>query len=500
LRYLLRTNNYAMEAAGANTITYITNTTQQQLLYTSNLTEFAQQALLNGPGALAALYPDLQIASSTPIFTNVVTTNAVFYFANRPFDPAGTPATLLTNIVRTTNVATYWSHQFLNAYITPQVQLVSNLQIPLVPGHTTSNQWITVWTTNVSAQACGGTMPWGTICSNVTSSSVLTNGIFGDFYILPSNLCSISIVRTQLITALTITNATIVATNDPSVTNVANLFFAQTSTYNFNQYIYVINPVVCPQDTVGLRQGVDRLRFVRRDYDSLLGRFFYPVTNQYTLVALTNNTLTSQVVSRTVTFPDFLLTAQDTSPGPGAVDGPGAVARGITYDTTTAAPGLAGPGVIVPGTAFIYNKVGPIYENDAPRFLDEAGQTLFFIWASFDGSTNAPIVYPNGTSIESIENQVLLVVSPAGPALPDGQLGINYTNAFGGFTVVGGLPPYTWGLSAGSPGLPPGLALNPVTGRISGIPAQQGIYDFNLQLMDATGRFVNRAYSLTITP
>jgi len=498
LRYLLRTNNYAVEAAGTNTVTYITNAAPQ-LLFTSNLTDFAQQALVNGPGALTALYPDLQIASSTPIFTNVVTTNVFFYFTNSPFLPLGTPQ-LVQAVALTTNVTTYWNHQFLNAYITPDNQLVSNLNIPLVPGHSRTNGIYSFVTTNVSTTACAPTDPYGSICTNISTTDVPIIGYFGDFYILPTNLCAVAIIKTQLVTAVTINGPTFVATNAPVTTNTSGEFFSQTLTYNYNQYIYVVNPVTCPQDSVGLRQGVDRIRFVRRDYDSLLGRFFYPVTNQYSLVALTNNTLTSQVVARTVNVPDFLLTAQDISPGPGAVDSPGAVARSITFDTANVGPGLAGPGVIVPGTGFIYNKVGPIYENEAPFFLNEAGQTLFFIWASFDGSTNAPIVYPNGTSIESIENQVLLQVSPAGPALPDGQLGVNYTNVFGGFSVVGGLPPYSWSLSVGSPGLPPGLVLNSATGAITGIPIQQGIYDFNLQLTDATGRFVNRAYSLTITP
>ena len=85
IRYLMRSNNMNIEAAGETTFTFITNATPQ-LLFTSNLTEFAIAALTNGPGALAALYPDLQIVSSTPVFTNVVTTDVIFYFTNFPYD------------------------------------------------------------------------------------------------------------------------------------------------------------------------------------------------------------------------------------------------------------------------------------------------------------------------------------------------------------------------------------------------------------------------------
>lgn len=495
LRYLMRTNNMKIESAGADTLTFITNT-EPQLLFTSNLTAFAIQALTNGPGALAALYPDLQIASSTPIFTNVVSTNTIFYFVNRPYDPAGTPAALMTNVVVTTNVAIYWNHQFLNAYITPAYQLVSNLQIPIVPGHTTTTRPITVWTTNVSAQACGGMMPWGTICSNVTAAVTTTNGFFGDFYILPTNLCNVSILSTQLVTAVTITNATVVATNDPTVTNVANLFFAQTSTYTYDQYIYVIQPVVCPSNSVALRQGIESIRFERRDFDSLLNRFFYPVTNEYTLVSITNNTLYPQRVQRVVTIPDILITAQDMAAGPGAV-GAAATARNIPFVTDNVLPGLAGPGTIDGFVVFTYNKVGPIYQNAAPQYGEDT-QVPGLIWGSFDGSTNAPVVYPNGTTIQEIENQVLLQVTPSGPALPDGTLGVEYSTNFSGFTIDGGIPPYHWSVASGA--LPPGLTLNPVTGAITGIPTTANTYDFVLHLTDTGTRFVDRPYSITVNP
>ena len=499
LRYLLRTNNYNIEAAGTNTFTFITNTTPQ-LLFTSNLTEFAILALTNGPGPLQALFPNLQIASSTPIFTNVVSTTIVFSFTNLPFSPAGSPATLVSNIIRSTNVLTYWTHQFLNVYITPFNQLVSNTQIPFVPGHSSGSGLITVWTTNVTT-ACGAFVPPGTVCTNITATSYTTNGVFGDYYILPPGLCDVSIVSTQLIVPTVVSNVTVVATNAPGVTNVDVQSFSQTATYTFNQYIYVVRPVVCPENSVGLRQGIERVRFERRDYDSLLGRFFYPVTNTYTVINLTNNTLSKQVVTRTLTTPDFLMTATDFAPGPSDPNNsPVPIARNpdIAFDQSNVGAGLAGPGTIEPGSVITYNKVGPIYQNVGPLpFLDEADQILWWIWGIFDGTTNAPIVFPNGTSIDSIENQIFIQITPNGPALPDGQVDVPYSVTF---TVNGGTAPFSWSISPGSAGLPLGLVINPTTGEISGTPTDDGEFDFSIRLMDSASRYIDRPYSISITP
>lgn len=481
LRYMLRTNNMNIESAGDDTITFVTNNTIE-LLFTSNLTELATASLTNNAVALAALFPGLQIGNTTTIFTNLVTTNTIFYFTNSPFDPYGSPARLVTVTVVTTNVATQFRHQFAN----------------VVTNRFFTNGTVTILTTNVTATACPPLSPYGSICSNVSVFSYVTNGVFGDYFLLPTNSCEVSIVVTQLVQLVNVTNATIVATNAVGTTNVANEFFSQTLNYTFNQYIFQIRRVECPANTVALRQGVNRLRLERREYDSLNERFFYPITNDYVLMAITNSSLVPQRIRRLITEPDFLFTAQDSGITPYAIERVGAF-----FDEANALPLLNGPGRMVTPVEFRLNKSGPIYLNHPaflPGSLDEQSQQTLIIWASFDGSTNAPVLYPNGTSIQNLENQVLIQISPAGPALPNGILGQNYTNAFSGFTVtVGGTPPFTWSLP-GPAGLPPGLALNPNTGRISGVPTTQGVYDFTIRMTDGISRFVDRNYSVTITP
>jgi hypothetical protein len=115
-----------------------------------------------------------------------------------------------------------------------------------------------------------------------------------------------------------------------------------------------------------------------------------------------------------------------------------------------------------------------------------------FVWGSFDETTNEPTVYPNGTSIENLENQVLVQISPS--SLPDGTNGVVYPPVT--FTVTGGsfTPPFTWSQSGG---LPTGLGLSS-GGTISGTPTESGTFDFTLQLTDSLSRTVSWNYSITI--
>lgn len=487
LRYLLRTNNFNIEAAGADTITFVTNNTPQ-LLFSSNLTLLAALALTNNAATLQAFYPGLVVSETYSYFTNVVTTNVIFYFTNLPWAPSAAPATLATGTEYITNIVTHYGHKFANVYTNTYY----------------TNTLVGILETNIGL--CAPPAPANSVCTNVTFRTLSQPGVSGDFFLVPPGLCDISIVSTQLIRVLATTNLVLVATNQTGNTNIAGQEFSRSLVNFFTNYVVVMKPVICPPNTVALRQGIERMRFVRQDFDSLLNRFFYPVTNTYMLNAITNNTLTPQKTQRIVLVPDFLMTAQDLATTPAdALLGPGGVARGITFDQSTANPGLAGPGVIQPATSggFIYNKVGPIYLNLSPNFMDEQSAIPLILWGSFDGSTNAPIVYPNGTSVLNLENQVLIQVHPPPPGLPNGRLGVNYGTVFSGFTATGSFsPPATWSLAPDSPGLPPGLTLLP-NGTITGIPGPgtAGLtYDFIVRMRDSAARFVDTPYEITIDP
>jgi hypothetical protein len=117
-----------------------------------------------------------------------------------------------------------------------------------------------------------------------------------------------------------------------------------------------------------------------------------------------------------------------------------------------------------------------------------------FIWGSFDGTTNDPIVYPNGTTIQNIENQLLIQISPS--TLPNGNLNSPYTSTF---SATGGQPPYRWSLAPGSPPLPPGLNLSS-NGTILGTPTLDGTFHFVIRMRDAANRTVDYNYAITINP
>ena len=479
LRALLRTNNMNVESSGPNTLVAVTNLNVSQLLFTSNLTDLVYASVTNDAAALTALFPGLVINNTEPIFTNLVTTNVFFFFTNYPWSPAGSPASLAFVTNRTTNVTTLFAHSFAN--------VVTNTYF--------TNGFVTVITTNVSNNCLYA--PPGVLCTNTSPFTVvLTNLITGDFYLLPTNSdCGVSLVRTQFSSVFNITN-TVTATNAPGTTNINGQSFSQTYIYYVTNSVYVIHPVPCVANSVALRQGIERVRFVRRDFDSLLGQFFEPITNQYTLIAVTNSALQPQTVFRRVTQPDILFTAQNLTSvnvdgGPTADYG-----RDFNFNTANALAGLAGPGTLEPGTTLVFNKVAPFYFNTGPTspFLDELTATPELIWGSFDATTNAPVVYPNGTSIQNLENQVLILVSPS--TLPVGQRNVAYSATF---TVTGGSAPYSWSLSPSSAGLPPGMNLS-AGGILSGTPTTPGIYDIIIRLTDGGLRTVDRAYAITINP
>jgi hypothetical protein len=252
--------------------------------------------------------------------------------------------------------------------------------------------------------------------------------------------------------------------------------------------------------------GVDHISFVRRDFDSLLGRFFATITNNYSLNSLTNNALVPEPIQRTVFAPDFLFTAADISSGSMNASiyppfGGGVLARNINFNQTLKPATLAGPGTIDPSSTITYNKNGPSFLSSYTSAFSpgtaQAGATPFVALASFDGTTNAPIVYPNGTSLQNLANQALIGISPL--SLPNGKVGVAYGTGQPTFTATGGQAPYVWALAPGSPALPPGLFLLS-DGTLGGTPTQDGTFDFSIQLTDAGGRSVERPYSITIMP
>jgi hypothetical protein len=207
-----------------------------------------------------------------------------------------------------------------------------------------------------------------------------------------------------------------------------------------------------------------------------------------------------QAFQRIVRQPDFLFTAQDLVSASGTF--PIVIpydARSIVFNQNNRLAGLAGPGTIEPPVTITLDKVGPIFFNIFPG-LDQTTNALVFIWGSYDGTTNDPIVYPQGTSIKDLEDQVLMAITS--PLSVAGAVGTAFSLQL---TGTGGAPPYTWSLGPGSPGLPPGFdPLQPngtfANGIISGTPVQPGTFNVLIHMADSGGRSIDRQLTLVISP
>jgi len=149
-------------------------------------------------------------------------------------------------------------------------------------------------------------------------------------------------------------------------------------------------------------------------------------------------------------------------------------------------------------TVITYNEFAPgflnglIFTGSTNAFADELSQVPGLQWASFDGSTNLPVLYPGG-DITNLLNQLLVHVSPEPPDLPAGETDTAYGPVT--FTASGGPfnAPFTWTAA----NLPAGLSMSP-DGILSGTPTQFGTFDVTVTLTDRYGRSVSWNYTLHI--
>lgn len=181
---------------------------------------------------------------------------------------------------------------------------------------------------------------------------------------------------------------------------------------------------------IGLRRGVGKVRFTQVEFDNLLG-FFRPATVVYQDRVISTNTLTAvvnQTVGREITQPDILFHSADLQ-GAGDSDTTDATMVEITPEIGTKAGAGGdgsyryidafqftnvgtsegrtpdGPGIIQGPIIFSFSNVGERLFNSQPNFLSEINAFSNPQWGTFDGTTNAPIVYPVGRFIEDIEQR-----------------------------------------------------------------------------------------------
>ncbi len=173
--------------------------------------------------------------------------------------------------------------------------------------------------------------------------------------------------------------------------------------------------------SVGLRGGINKLRFQRVLFDPILGSFFTTFTNSYTDVTVsTNSELVVQPVQRSIAQPDILFVAEDIGLAADnltpVLASRSSTANWIDNDAINGNDETAlshGPGVIAPPVRIAFSDQLPFLRNQGSlEFLDDfpTEDTAFFsgVWGSFDGTTNPPVIYPRyrNITIQKLRNQI----------------------------------------------------------------------------------------------
>jgi hypothetical protein len=512
LIYLMRTNNVNFEApavgsvlTGSTTIG-VTNLGPSSLLFTSNYTAFALTAQFTDPATLSNLFPGLVIVNSSYTFSNVITPNIVSYTTNLIGAPAGSLVIIITTNGTSSTLTTNYTYTFAN----------------LVVSNRTPNTIASLVRYTILPQI--GAPAGSPLVTNTTKKTIiLTNVPSGEYFINTNYLCGPPRFLSTLATTVTVTtNLLYAASNSVGEFISASLVIYSTS------HVYVVQQPICSTTSTGgaltnspgYFQGIGRVQFVRvpnGQMNSSTHILNPPITTNYTMILFNpaNSQWETRTFQRVVTQPDIIFSAADLANGPAASPFVGTVSRPVpNYEDASPSSGLAGPGVIDGQTIFTFNKVGPVFWNgpfpDTNGFTDlvnETTQTPALQWASFDGTTNAPILYANGASIQDLEDRMVISISPT--SLPDGTNGVAYPTTT--FSATGGHPPYTWStpLLQGTTQtqLPAGLNLSP-GGVLSGTPTsdnEPGIYDFIITVTDSSGpppnspgRTVPLNYTITI--
>ena len=90
-------------------------------------------------------------------------------------------------------------------------------------------------------------------------------------------------------------------------------------------------------------------------------------------------------------------------------------------------------------------------------------------------------------TLASVKGTFSINVLPAPPPplalagnFPDETMG---SPASGGVAATGGVPPYSYGVTAGA--LPPGISLDPLSGQLNGSPTDAGVANFEVTATDS---------------
>jgi hypothetical protein len=176
-------------------------------------------------------------------------------------------------------------------------------------------------------------------------------------------------------------------------------YLLSTNNINYETLLSSINGVGTNTDSFvngARRPGVDKITFVPLPVDSATGAFL-TMTNQFTDTYITNGNVMRQQLARAISQPDFLFCAGDVVPNSTgewlSIFSRTGTTNWVNHAALNGNPGGAGPGVIRPPARITFDKLGQDFYSDGSDGDEVVYDDPFFI-GSFDGSSNAPIVYP----------------------------------------------------------------------------------------------------------
>lgn len=168
--------------------------------------------------------------------------------------------------------------------------------------------------------------------------------------------------------------------------------------------VVVTNGVSFTNNFLAVRPGRGKINFTRVSYDSLVGNVFTPFNYTYTDYYVTNGNVRSRSVTRRVVRPDILFSAGDV--GTTALGDVmeldrtrttawrsfAAINRDTAFNTPLATQD-SGPGIIQGPIAITLSSSYPYYSNTGTQ--NGEADAFFLGWGSFDGSSDAPTIYPS---------------------------------------------------------------------------------------------------------
>ena len=320
LRSLFTTNNVNMEQVVPGALLLTTNLGAGAFITSSNLNTLLVTAQTTDPALIPGLFPGVTVTSSSNYPVIISTPIIVAYFTNYIGSPYGS----LPVFVVATNGYTYtpalayvdtFGNVITNANLTNTPNIV--LAGPNIALSYYTNTPATVVTVTVGPGKYGQPYPPVNVTNTTVQYITQTNAASGEYLVVPAGQCGWKIISVLLTNVVASTNLMATATNTVTTgTNTTTTSSVQSIVTYFTNHTFWVEPINCVQSTPapGLYEGIERMQYVYAPYDSTLGQYWQPVTNNYTMTLVTNSQTLVQNFQRIVVTPDFIFSAASMAP------------------------------------------------------------------------------------------------------------------------------------------------------------------------------------------